>query len=144
MIDHKGLSDEQVQRAIDSYISQERYALLRREAELKNDERIAKMRVEQGKRLRLMNAFKRNKVSVKTDSYYFGSVSIGRRPSTDGWYNIHIESRLKYGTPQEDIDKFVESILAKIKAIPEVEVSIDTENPDYTKYYARLANTEVI
>jgi hypothetical protein len=94
-LDLKGYTIPQVQRLIDQAILDRENQAWRREYERKQEERQAKRRAENGKRISLIATLKRHGISVTTqsDSYYSKrDVNLGHEPEADGSYRITVNN----------------------------------------------------
>jgi hypothetical protein len=155
-IDPKGLTEADVQRAIDSYITNRNAVAWRQRYEAEQRLRVKKNRIKQGHRLRLVNAIKRCGLTVRTQDSYYGTVEVSRNTTDDGWYNLTLSvgRHLRRDTPEQEAEyqRVLNNIISKLQNSLEIELSIDTmlePAPYYeedktprlvTKYHARLAN----
>jgi hypothetical protein len=157
-VDLKGLTEADVQRAIDSYISNKNAVAWRQKHEAEQRLRVKAQRVQQGLRLRVVNAIKRCGVSVATqDSWSSGVVSVSSNPNAEGWYNISItiDRYNKRDTPEKEAqyNERLVNIITKLQRSGEIDFTIETvleTPPSYypdqtkklvTKYKARSKQT---
>ena len=141
-IDPKGLTEADVQRAIDRFISENESRALRYKWEAERRERLANKRVAQGHRLRMVNAIKRGGVSVRTqESWSGGQVEVSRRGNDSGWYELYLYPRSfgRYGTStpeqQEQYDQALAYLIKRLQNNAEIEFVIETKLED-APYYA--------
>jgi hypothetical protein len=156
-IDPKGLTEADVQRAIDSYISNRNAITWRQNYEAEKRIRIKAQRVSQGLRLRVVNAIKRGGLSVRTQDSYFGTVEVSRGSDADGWYDLSLSvgRHLRRDTPEQETEyqRVLAVIITKLQRIADLDFTVETvvepapswdddQSPRLvTKYKARLINT---
>jgi hypothetical protein len=141
-IDTKGLNDLEIQRAIDRYISFQQQASWQAQFYAKRKADLAQKRVEQGKRLRLVNAIKRGKVSVRTEESWRGrEVEVPRKPNAEGWYilELHPQAWRSVGSNLDDQTNEYNLGLArlaqKLQDNPEIEFVIETKVEAVPSWY---------
>jgi hypothetical protein len=156
-VDPKGLTEADVQRAIDSYISTKNAVAWRQKHEAEQRLRVKAKRVQQGLRLRVVNAIKRAKLSVRTQDSYYGTVDVSRNADANGWYNLTLSlgRHLRRDTPEQEAEyqRLLATVITKLQNIGDLDFTIETvleAPPSYsddqthrlvTKYKARLINT---
>lgn len=156
-IDPKGLTEADVQRAIDSYISSREAISWRQKYEAEQRLRVKAKRVQQGLRLRVVNAIKRGGLTVRTQDSYYGTVDVSRSADAEGWYDLSLSvgRYLRRETPEQEAEyqRSLANIITKLQNNNEIDFSMETVlevPPSYyedrqprlvTKYKARVINT---
>jgi hypothetical protein len=99
-IDTKGLTDTQVQQAIDNFIRERELASLRASWRAREEAEKQATRERVAKRAKVANAVKRAGVPVRTesDSWRSNKADITRTSDADGWFVISLpkDARLVY------------------------------------------------
>ena len=128
-IDPKGLTETQVQSAIDAWLNQRQIDAWNRDRDRSNRDAIAETRRLQGQRLRLVNAIKRGGVSVESqsESWRTAQVRVPSKPNDDGWYAVGL-SPMRYtnNQTQEQRDGALVALIAKLQENKEIELKIET------------------
>lgn len=130
VIDYKGLTEDQVQYAIEKYIRDRASIAWKQKYESERQDNIAKLRKAQGARLRLVNAIKRGNVSVQTQSRYStGQVYVPSHP-TDGWYLLAL-TPARYNPRMTDeqkaeYDKRLSYLLQRLQNNSEIDFVMET------------------
>lgn len=153
-VDLKGLTEADVQRAIDSYIINKNAVAWRQKHEAEQRLRVKQKRVQQGLRLRVVNAVKRCGLSVVTqDSWRSGQVNVPTYPDNEGWYNLNLipDHYNRRDTPEKEAqyNERLVRIITNLQRSNDLDFTIETtlETPTYgddktprlvTKYKARL------
>jgi predicted transposase YbfD/YdcC len=139
-VDFKGLSAFEVQRAIDTYLLNQRVQVERWQQRQREQERQQANRERLAKRAKVCNALKRTGIAVRTqqDSWRTSSTEVSSHPNDEGFYTLTFTHNQTYA---DHVLRLKAKIQNAIELTHKVEIQKDHSGSLVERWLVKLVHT---